>query len=77
MVHYSDMTPDIRKVVKIELLNRDINRKKLSELTGLSPEHISRLMNGSSGFVPEGWQKIFDAVGLELVVQAKKISAKD
>jgi transcriptional regulator with XRE-family HTH domain len=55
----------------MELARRDLQQKDLSKMTGLSPQHISDLLRGRSGNLAEGWEKIFDALGLRLTAVPK------
>jgi transcriptional regulator with XRE-family HTH domain len=57
----------IRKAVRIELVRHDMTQKDLAKVTGMSQQHVSALLTGRGGNVPEGWEKIFEALSLELV----------
>lgn len=65
------MTEGIREAVRIELARRDWNRTRLADETGLSRQYISELMGGKAGNLSLAWQRIFDELGLEVVVQPK------
>lgn len=65
------MTDEIRQAVKIELVKKRMTQGELAERAGITPQHFSRMMQGSSSNVPESWQRVFDELGLELVVQPK------
>lgn len=61
----------IREAVRVELARRDWNKTRLAEKTQLSRQYISELMNGKAGNLTEAWQRILDALGLELTVKPK------
>jgi len=61
----------IRQAVRIELARRDSNQAKLAKQVGVSPQYVSDVMRARAGNVPEVWQRIFDELGLELVVRLK------
>ena len=65
------MTDAIREAIRIELARRDWNRTRLADETGLSRQYISELMGGKAGNLSPAWQRIFDELGLEVVVQPK------
>jgi transcriptional regulator with XRE-family HTH domain len=65
------MNEQIRKAVRVELVRRDMQQKDLAERTGMSQQHVSALLTGRSGNLPGGWEKIFDALDLELEVVTK------
>jgi transcriptional regulator with XRE-family HTH domain len=66
-----NMTDSVREAVRIELAKRDWNRTKLAEETGLSRQYISELMSGKAGVLSPAWQRVFDKLGLELVLQPR------
>jgi transcriptional regulator with XRE-family HTH domain len=51
---------------------RGLTQKELAEKTGLSQPAISRLLVGSRKGDPETWQRIFDALSLELTITPKE-----
>lgn len=65
-----EMTKDIRTAIRIEMAKRNINQTELAKQAGLSRQFVSYLLRGG-GEVNEGWQKIFDTLGLELTVREK------
>jgi len=66
------MTDSIREAVRIELARRDWNRTRLADQTGLSRQYVSELISGKAGNLSPAWERIFDELGLELVVQPKE-----
>ncbi len=68
------MTEGIREAVRIELARRDWNRTRLADETGLSRQYISELIGGKAGNLSPAWQRIFDELGLEVVVQPKGVN---
>lgn len=65
------MTEDIRQAVRIELVKRKMTQGALAEQAGITPQHLSRMMQGSTSNVPESWQHVFDVLGLEIIVKPK------
>lgn len=68
-----NMTEKIRESIRIELAKKRWNQTDLSENANLSRQQVSYLMN-EGGSLSEGWQKIFDALGLEVIVVPKSSS---
>lgn len=58
-------------MVKVVLHERGMTQTQLAELTGIERPNITRLLSGAVGKTPDNWQKILDALGLEMVVQPK------
>lgn len=61
------MNDDVRRAVRIELARRDMRQTDLAELVGVKPQYLSDMMRGKVGKIPEAWQKVLDALGLDLV----------
>ena len=53
------------------MARRDIKQSDLAEKIGVTRQYLNNYMGGKAGDVPRLWQKIFDELGLELVVKAK------
>ncbi len=66
------MTDSIREAVRIELARRDWNRTKLAQETDLTRQYVGELMTGKAGNLSDSWGRIFDELGLELVLQPKR-----
>lgn len=65
------MNEQVRQMVKVVLHERGMTQTQLAELTGIERPNITRLLSGSVGKTPDNWQKILDALGLEMVVQPR------
>ncbi|WP_425146166.1 helix-turn-helix domain-containing protein [Deinococcus sp.] len=51
---------------------RGVTHEKLAELTGIQRPNVTRLLTGQSGTIPDNWQKVLDALGLELVARERE-----
>lgn len=47
------------------------SQEELGELVHMAQPNVARLLSGRSGRVPETWQRVLDALGLELVAVPK------
>lgn len=65
------MTDDIRRAVRVELAKRDFSQAELARQLGMAPQYLSNMMRGKVSRMPEAWQKVLDALGLELVAVPK------
>ena len=65
------MTDEIRHAVKVALAQKRLTQGQVAERVGITPQHLSRMMQGDRSNVPEAWQKVFDELGLELSVRSK------
>lgn len=65
------MTEQIRNAAREVMEREGISTYRLAELTGIEQPNVTRLLTGRSGSVPVNWQKVLDALGLELVAVPK------
>ena len=65
------MTDHIREEVRIAIVRQRVSQTALAAEVGLSQHHVSALLSGRRGRLPDGWQKVLDGLGLELVVRPK------
>ena len=66
------MNYQVRQVVKARMKERGMTQVKLAQEVGMEQPNIQRLLAGRVGAVPDSWQKVLDALGLELVAQLKQ-----
>lgn len=66
------MNEQVRDSVKQAMIQRDMSQGELARQTGLVRPAVSKLLNGSVGKVPENWQRILDALDLELIAIPKR-----
>ena len=66
------MNDQVRQVVKARMKERGMTQVKLAQEVGMEQPNIQRLLAGRVGAVPDSWQKVLDALGLELVAQLKQ-----
>lgn len=64
------VTDKIREAIRVECAKRKWNQTNLAQNADLSRQQVSYLLN-EGGSLSEGWQKIFETLGLELVVVKK------
>ena len=65
------MNSKVRQKVREVMSGKEISTYKLAELTEMSQPNVARALSGRSGSVPSTWQRILDALGLELVAVPK------
>ena len=58
IIMMSDMTDEMRKLVEIELVRRDMTQKDLAEKVGRKRQQINNTLQGRSGKMPKVWQDI-------------------
>lgn len=66
------MNETVRQGVKDTMKARGLTHQELADLTGIERPNITRLLTGAVGKVPDNWQRVLDALGLELVAVPKK-----
>lgn len=66
------MNEQVRQAVRESMKAQGVTQTDLGERVGMAQPNIQRLLAGRVGAVPESWQKVLDALGLELVAVPKK-----
>lgn len=61
------MKTDFKTIIKNAMKSKSISQKQLAEAVGSYQSHISAYLNGKRGFPSEKIEKMFDALGLEVV----------
>ncbi len=67
----ANVNSKIREAVRIELARLDKNQAQLAQEVGVSRQYMSDIMRAKAGNVPAVWQKVLDALGLEIVAKSK------
>lgn len=66
------MTEHIREEVRVAMIRQGVTQTDLAEKVGLTRQHVSNLLTGHRGKLPDAWEKLLDGLGLELTVRAKQ-----
>lgn len=61
----------IRQTVKEKMKMRELTQRELAKRTDMHETNLARLLAGRSGKINEGWQRVLDELGLELVAVPK------
>ena len=62
---------NIRERVRSEMERKDVSTYQLAELISMKQPNVVRVLKGRSGSIPDSWQKILDALKLEIVAVPK------
>lgn len=65
------MNKEVRQAVKNRIEELGLTQAELARRTDMERSNLHRLLSGKSGQVPDSWQRVLDALGLELTVQSK------
>lgn len=65
------MNVRIRESVKAHMRAKNLSQEALGELVDMAQPNIARLLSGRSGRIPETWNRILDALELEVVAVPK------
>ena len=68
----NDMNEQIREEVRVAMARRDLKQSELAERIGVSRQYLNTYLSGGAGNVPRLWKKMFDELGLELVVKPRE-----
>ena len=73
MNYYLGVNEQLRNALLAVLKERDISQAELARRAGVPRQNISRALTSESpqGKVPPIWEKMLDALGLELTVKQK------
>lgn len=66
------MNDQVRKAVRQRMKALSLTQSELGDAVGMAQPHVARLLSGTVGAIPESWQKVLDALDLELVAQPRK-----
>lgn len=61
----------VRLYVERELQRKNLSRTEVAVRADLSRQYVTDMLNGRKGEVPESWQRLLDALDLELYVRPK------
>lgn len=67
----ASMTEHIREEVRVAMVRQRVTQTELADRVGLSRQHISHLLTGHRGKLPDAWERLLDGLGLELTVRPK------
>ena len=67
LIMLSHMNDEIRQMVRIELLKKDIKQVDLADKLEVSKQYLSQLLLGKAGFMNPTWERIFDELSLKLI----------
>lgn len=67
----NSVNESIRQAVKNRMRARDLTQRELARRTDMHETNLARLLAGRSGKINEGWQRVLDELGLELVAVPK------
>lgn len=66
------MNAAIREAVRKRMKDLNVTQVALGAQVGMAQPNIQRLLAGRVAPVPDSWQKVLDALNLELVVVPKE-----
>lgn len=58
----------IRQEVRALLKKRGLSQQDLADMTGIERPNINAMLNGKIGKMPERWEKVFEALGVEATI---------
>ena len=67
----SQMTENLRAELRAEIARRRIKQVDLAKELGVSRTHLSNMLNGQRGELPDTWARLLDRLGLELALRPK------
>lgn len=66
------MNEQVRNAARAALKGKELTQVEVAEQIGLKQSDVARLLTGRVGRVPENWQKLLDALDLELIAVPKR-----
>ncbi|QLG10996.1 helix-turn-helix transcriptional regulator [Deinococcus sp. D7000] len=66
------MNEQVRSAARAALKGKKLTQAEIADAIGLQQSDVARLLTGRVGRVPENWQKLLDALDLELIAIPKK-----
>ena len=71
------MNEGIRRTVNAAVVKQSLTQKSLAERVGMSQPAVGRILTGTRKGDPDSWQRILDALGLELIAVPKGAEVHD
>ena len=65
------MNERIRAQAKQLLKEQGLTQERLGELAGIPRTHVSQMLNGTIGKMPQRWTDLADALGMEIALVEK------
>ena len=69
------MNLDIRQAVREAMKQKGISQEALAQSTGINRVYITRMLSGRASDAPKNWQKVLDALSLQLTVEPAQAPA--
>lgn len=66
------MNEQVREAARQALKAQQRTQAEIADQIGLKQPDVARLLSGRVGQIPESWQKLLDALDLELVAQPRQ-----
>lgn len=65
------MNAEIRQAVKEAMKEKGLSQEALAQSIDINRVYITRMLSGRASDAPKNWQKVLDALGLELTIRPK------
>ena len=65
------MNQQIRQAIKDRLKQQNLTQEALGHLVSMSQPNVARALAGRSGSVPDTWERMLEALDLELIAVPK------
>jgi predicted XRE-type DNA-binding protein len=62
----------IRREVRALLKERGLSQQQLADLTEIERPNINAMLNGKVGKMPDRWEKVFEALGVDVGIVEKE-----
>ncbi len=69
------MNDTIRQIIRDEMQKQGLTQVQLARDLNLVQPNLARMLTGRSGEIPANWQKLFEALNMELTLQPKSSSS--
>ncbi|MCD0169663.1 helix-turn-helix transcriptional regulator [Deinococcus sp. 23YEL01] len=63
------MNESILNTVRNEVEKRGLTHQELADQLNMPRSQVTRMLNGKSGRIPDGWAALLHALGLEVVAK--------
>lgn len=71
-MYTSTMNDLIREQAKKLMKEKGLTQEKLGELTGIPRTHVSQMLSGTIGKMPQRWTDLASALGMDIALVAKE-----
>ncbi len=61
----------LREKARAAIAAKGLTQSEIAKIAGLHRVHVNKMLNGHSGYFPDSWTRLLEALGLDVEVVEK------